>query len=497
MSWNKMVRSKRTIAAGIVLICAAISPFAYAAGEATLQAVTVQFPVFSAGKQVKLEKDPVVIDGSAYVPLRSLGEALGKQLDWNDWNRTITLQEKPVITNTYELRNPGPIGSGISMGGFSALTRLPGDPDNVFYTMGDRGPNGQIGKDKVRTFPVERFNPAIYKIKVENGAIEIVDTIKLKLPEGKANVVTGDTAVTGLSNLAGPDEIPYDEKGVKVLSYDPDGLDPESIAYNPNDDTFWISEEYRPSLVHVKRDGTVIARYVPQGMKAKLEAAGAQMNLVELLPAIYNNRIANRGFEGVAISPDGKTLYTSIQSPLAVPDKKTGEASRNLRILKVDLETVKVTGEYVYVAENAKDYVKTEQKDEVISDLHALSGSVLLVDERDKLSGADSQIKRVYKSDFSKATNLLGTEWSDKLEGYSVQQLKDLGIVPVTKELAVDLVKLGYQPEKFEGLTVIDKRTIAVVNDNDYQVNYDENANLTFTGVPTQLLTIDVKTDLF
>ena len=126
-----------------------------------------------------------------------------------------------------------------------------------------------------------------------------------------------------------------------------------------------------PSFIHVKRDGTIMSRYVPIGDKEKL--ADAQIPVVEAIPAIYSKRIANRGFEGVTISPDGKFLYASIQSPMAVPDKATGEASRNLRILKMDLTTNQVVGEYVYVAEMSfKTFVNVTQKDVVISDLQAL-----------------------------------------------------------------------------------------------------------------------------
>lgn len=307
--------------------------------------------------------------------------------------------------------------------------------------------------------------------------------------------MTKSPYLTGLPNVKGPDEVPYDEQGQKVLSYDPDGLDMEGITYSAADDTFWLCEEYRPSLLQIKRDGTVLGRYVPQGAMELLK--GAQMNVVETFPAVYNNRISNRGFEGVSISPSGKYLFVSIQSPMAVPDQKTGEASRNMRIMKMDLATKQIVGEYVYIAENAGQFKGVKQKDIVISDLHALSDDAVLVDERDKNEGGASQIKRIYKANFAAATNILGTDLSGKLEGTSIAALKEMGIAPIGKELVVDFVKLGYPYEKIEGLTVLDKRTLAIVNDNDYQVSYDENVKLKPTGVPTQMWTVTVQEDLY
>ncbi|NEW08774.1 esterase-like activity of phytase family protein [Paenibacillus sp. SYP-B3998] len=492
---KRLLRKKRMI----VLLTAAFAvsgATVVSAGQATLEAVTAKFQITTAGKALTLDKDPVVIDGSTYVPLRTLSEALGKQVEWNEWNQTIGLKDIPKVTGKFEWKNAPALGKGIQEGGFSGLVHLPNDAADTFYTLADRGPNGEVGKDKLRTFPIDAYNPRIYKFKIKDGSIEILDTIKLQLPDGKLDKVSKSKYITGLPNLVGSDEVPYDEKGGTKLSYDPDGLDLEGIAYSPSDDTFWLSEEYRPSVLQVKRDGTIIGRYVPKGAKDKLVEAGAQTPIYDILPEIYNTRISNRGFEGVTISPDGKYLYTSIQSPMANPDKKTGEASRNLRILKMDLATKQVIGEYVYVAEQAGLFTNVKQKDVVISDLSALSSNVMLVDERDKNAGADAQLKRIYKADFSKATNVLGTETSKKLESLTIQQLKDQGIQPISKELVVDIAKLGYPYEKIEGLAVVDKNTIAIVNDNDFGISYDDKGSLIMTGIPTQLQLIQVTDDL-
>ncbi|WP_429313822.1 esterase-like activity of phytase family protein [Paenibacillus mucilaginosus] len=467
------------------------------AAEEGLRAAAVKYGIWSGGQQVSLEKDPVVIDGSTYVPLRSLGEALGKQVEWDEWNGAIRLKDRPGIAAVHTWKTPGTLTGDLKEGGFSGLLHLPGDPEDTFYTLADRGPNGEFGKDKLRTFPDAGYVPRIYKIKAAGGGIQVLETIKLHLPAGRTDKVTGSSGISGLPNVDGPDEVPYDASGTQQLAYDPDGLDLEGIAYSPSDDTFWLADEYRPSLVQVKRDGTILGRYVPQGMKELLEKAGAQTELYDVLPGVYAKRISNRGFEGVSISPDGRYLFASIQSPMAVPDKKTGEASRALRILKLELASKKVVGEYLYVAENAELFEGVKQKDVVISDLSALSEGVLLVDERDKNAGAEAQIKRIYRADFSQATNLLGTEHSEKLEAMSIAEIREKGIVPVAKELIADVAQLGYPYEKLEGLAVVDKHTLAIVNDNDFGVDgYDAQGKLQVKELPTELYLIRLKEEL-
>ncbi|PYI50721.1 esterase-like activity of phytase family protein [Paenibacillus flagellatus] len=473
---------------------------AAAAGGEAKEATETSFGLWAGGKPVSADKPPVVIDGSTYVPLRTLAELLGKQVEWNEWEQAIRLKAKPTVEATHDWNDPKELGGGIREGGFSGLVRLPNDPADVFYTLADRGPNGEYGKDKLRTFPVESFVPRLYKIKASGGSIEVLETIPLKLPAGKTDRFTGTTAISGLPNTEGTDEVPYDGTGTKKLAYDPDGLDLEGIAYSPSDDTFWLSDEYRPSLIQVKRDGTILGRYIPQGAKDALVAAGAQSELYDVLPAAYAKRIPNRGFEGVAISPDGAYLYASIQSPLANPDKKTGEASRSLRILKLDLKTKQPVGEYVYIAEDASMFENVKQKDVVISDLSGLGTDVLLVDERDKNAGSEAQIKRLYRVDLTKATNVLGQLFGGKeLEALTPAELRERGVVPAAKELVADVAKLGYPHEKLEGIAPIDRNRIAIVNDNDFGVDgYGDDGKLKVNAAAkTQLFVVKVEEPLY
>ena len=119
----------------------------------------------------------------------------------------------------------------------------------------------------------------------------------------------------GLSNLDVKDEPPYDYQAETQLPYNVNGLDTEGLVRLKNGD-FWVAEEYSPSILKVDPSGKVVKRFVPQG----LELPGADYPIVEALPAVYGKRKINRGFEGLALSPDEKTLFLVLQSPLLNPD---------------------------------------------------------------------------------------------------------------------------------------------------------------------------------
>ena len=138
--------------------------------------------------------------------------------------------------------------------------------------------------------------------------MEIVESVPIIGQSGKP--------VTGLSNLKDIDEPPYNYSAKELLPVNPNGLDTEGLVRTSTGE-FWIAEEYGPSLVHVAKDGKAVKRYVPAD--SKLE--GTDYPLAKVLPAIYNKRKTNRGFEGLAISRDEKTLFVASEAVLN-PDLK-------------------------------------------------------------------------------------------------------------------------------------------------------------------------------
>lgn len=430
------------------------------------------------GEEVQLENSPVNIDNRLYFPLREIAELTGQYVDYDEFRGSVSLTDKPELTGQYSLQADD-LAEGIKMGVGSSLTHLPGDPDNVYYSTADRGPNGEVEVDGEtrRTFPLESYTPSLYKIEIADGKINVLETIPLKV-DG-TDPVTGTERITGLPNIEGRDETPYDASAGKLLAYDPYGADIEGLAYNAKDDTFWISEEYGPSILQVKRDGTVLQRIVPQGWASQVDSPAVPVK--EAIPAAYMNLRSNRGAEAVGITPDGKWMFMAMQSPLRNPDKST-DNSRQLRILKLNLETLEPAAEFVYMAEDAAQFNDLKQSDIVISDLVAVNEHTLLIDERDKNAGDKAQLKRIYEADLSTAANVLGqydtaSSGGKTLEQMTAADLKESGIMPVAKRTVIDAVEFGFPYEKIEGLSLINGNTIAIINDNDFGVGSDSEEN--------------------
>ena len=230
---------------------------------------------------------------------------------------------------------------GFFLGGLgSGLWRSSTDPQNEFWMVTDRGPNAKVivNGQLRRTFPIPEYTPVLIRVRTANNEIHVEQVIPLR--------GSSDKPIVGLSNLEGEDESPYDFEAKTALDYNPSGLDPEDLIRTSKGE-FWLADEYRPSLVRVSPEGRVLTRYIPQG----IELEGADYPVAATLPAVYARRKLNRGFEGLALSPDQTTLYAVLESPLANPDTLTSDNSRNTRVLAFDIATERPVAEYIYQLE--------------------------------------------------------------------------------------------------------------------------------------------------
>ena len=364
----------------------------------------------------------------------------------------------------------------------SDLWHGPKDARDEFWMVTDRGPNGQIAVEKRnrRTFWVPEFNPTIVKVKTEGKSIRILEAIPIVGQSGKP--------VTGLPNLKDVDETPYNYTAQELLPFNVNGLDTEGLVRTSAGD-FWIGEEYSPSLVHVDRTGKVLKRYIPEGLNLE----GTDYPVATVLPAIYGKRKINRGFEGLTLSVDEKTLYVVLQSPLLNPDRKTGDVSRNTRVFVFDIASERVTAEYVYRFDVSKEFdpnPKNTPDEMKLSGVLVLNPTTLLVLERTDL------VAKLYAVDMTKATNILNSQWSDPKTAPTLESLADPATAEVRvlpKNLVLDLSSIEGMPEKIEGIALLDRNTIAVANDNDFdseESKYDAEGNNIGKGKKSQILVI-------
>lgn len=380
-----------------------------------------------------------------------------------------TLVPRPVLA----------IRAGVTIynGGYgSGFARHPTDSTR-YYLLTDRGPNFEMPEENHKTFPAPAYIPKIGLFHRQGSVLTLEKTIDLKDRQGRP--LTGLPRPPG---RGGTGELPLDTMGSEI-PFDPEGIDAEGLAAM-EDGTFWVADEYGPSLLHVDAAGKTLERISPRPVLPGERS----------LPAVLIKRRPNRGFEGLAVTPNQQRLVAILEAPLDNP-REAGRAARITRILSFDLRTGH-SRQYAYVL---------EQAGVTNNGLSALPDGRFLVLERDDRFPGDSTdpstFKRVYRIDLALATDLSDTAnapagrlFNGKtVEELSVEELAAAGIVPVTKTLVVDLLDpdLAYPHNKPEGIEVIDRFTLAVSNDDDFGITDDGQGGilaklLPLTGQPDQ-----------
>ena len=394
-------------------------------------------------------------------------------LGWKDYSKGLprstnyTWSNRPVLGTT-------PAGQSILLGGFSGLwfDGYGTDTNKLrFLTHPDRGPNAEplvIRGQTRRPFALPNYQAEVIRFELDRvtGSFTILNRTKLTRADGT-------TPITGLPNLqagaqgtAYTDELPIDLFG-NDLPNDPFGADLEGLVVD-NAGTWWMVDEYRPAIYNFTSSGRLIDRYIPAGTAASVgAAAGAYGN--ELLPAVYAQRRANRGFEACAI--EGDVLYAFIQSPIDNPDNATdatSKASTFCRIIAMNVVTKQIVGEYLYPM-----FEKAGSCDK-IGDAVSLGGGKFYVVERDDATGLRAR-KYVFEINLKGATNLaLVTPTlpaGKTLEQCTFAELAAAGVKPIVKKKSIYLPGVGYgSVDKVEGIARVNANTFAVVNDNDFGV---------------------------
>lgn len=239
-------------------------------------------------------------------------------------------------------------------------------------------------------------------------------------------------------------------------------LDPEGIRLQP-DGHFFVSDEYGPKLIEFDTSGVELRRFSLPAHLMVDQPSDAKEKENSLN---HVGRASNRGMEGLAQSSDGRFLVGLMQSSLlqdGEPHEKYGVTGRNCRIVEVEIATGRIR-EFLYLLDDAANGT---------NEILATGPGEYLVIERDSRFGADAAYRKLIRIHVDGATDI---SRMDSLPADATA----LGIVPVTKEVALDFLDpaIGLvgtdMPEKIEGLTFgpalpDGRRSLVVAIDNDFE----------------------------
>jgi hypothetical protein len=264
-----------------------------------------------------------------------------------------------------------------------------------------------------------------------------------------------------------------------------DNFDPHQNSGNPQDARFdtegmrvsndgrsiFLSDEYGPYVYEFSRF---------TGVRLRTFQLPSSFYVTNLSPVgnteISGNtsgRVANKGMEGLAITPDGKTLVGIMQAAL-IQDSNDG-AGKLLRIVTIDIESGRTTHQYGYLLTTGSG----------VSEILALNDHEFLVDERDgngRANGNAAKIKQLYKIDLSNAVDISELQGS-AAAGNAVNKTLFLDIVSVLESNGIDPAEI---PAKIEGMAFgadvheggTTYHTLWIANDNDFlETVADPNGN--------------------
>lgn len=317
---------------------------------------------------------------------------------------------------------------------------------NIYYALPDRGPAGGKTSYINRLYRIE-----IKLTKLDENRYRVEPSLKetrlLQAEDGR--YFTGLATAYDATNSA---------NGLR--------LDPEGLRLSACGKTAYLCDEYGPHLYEIDLATGKRVRALPIPRKFLIDYPSDKFQ--EERDNNLAGRQHNRGFEGLAITPDGSHLLAAIQQPLlqdGALDKDKKPLGVNCRILEVNLKTGAVR-EFVYPMDATSNGV---------SEILAIDNHEFLVIEHDSKGAKETTFKKIFRIVLTDATDVrsfaaLPASGTQAKHGEEVVEVK-----PVTKFLFVDLLNAGIpdMPEKVEGLTfgpdLDDGRHLLIVSsDNDF-----------------------------
>ena len=394
----------------------------------------------------------------ATVTLIARGTLSGAALDKSGLNYN--------VENGVSASSAGGLGSGLAWAG-----------GNSFIALQDRGPNAVAWNSAVdnTTSFIGRFQSMTLELTANaSGAA---------LPYTLTPTLTGTTLLSSATALNyGAGTAPSSNTASKFffngrsdnfgagMSTNPNNarLDPEALRVSADGKSVFISDEYGPYVYQFDRaSGTRIKTFtLPDTFAVANLSANSK---TEIDSNTTNGRIANKGMEGLAITPDGKALIGFMQSPLAQDGGDGGSANR---IVKINIATGATT-QYAY---DNRITIGSTTKAYNSSEIVALNSHEFLVLERDGKGlgdGSVAVVKRLFKIDIAGAADVSGLSGQAALLAKAPVKSQFLDIKAALNAAGITDAMI---PAKLEGMAFgadvmvggVLKHTLYMANDNDF-----------------------------
>jgi hypothetical protein len=320
----------------------------------------------------------------------------------------------PGVINTTPAPAPG---SRQPVGGFSALLDAPGR--DTFYAMPDNG-FGSEANSKSFLLRVYTVRADFETARDGSGEVEILDWITLRDPDDKV-------------------PFPIETEGSSDRLLTGGDFDIESFRI-ARDGTLWFGEEFGPFLLHTDASGKVLEAPIalPDGVRSP-DA-----------PPPYTlppNLGRSNGFEGMAISRDGKTLYPTLEGGVA------GDDATVRRVYEFDIRSRRY-------ASTVRQY-RVADPSFLVADLTAIDQRRFVSLERDNFQGPLARHKKAFVFDLGtgvKREVLDQLDIADSAEISLPARHGDFGLG--------DPFKMPYQT--IESVQPLGGHRLAIVNDTNF-----------------------------
>jgi hypothetical protein len=345
-----------------------------------------------------------------------------------------TLEGRAVLpAETYA---PGPVsGTLIGAGPFNGITPpFPSQPVQGFSAVLEAGhgelwampDNGYGAEDNSKDFllRVYRIAPDFETARGGSGTIDVRGFIELRDPDG---------------------HVPFAlERSDRLLTGG--DFDIESMRIDRHGD-LWFGDEFGPWLLHADRSGRVLEPPVElAGVKSPQNPPVAPFN-----PSPTLGR--SQGFEGMAISPDRRTLYPMLEGALTADPDQT---RRLIHEYRIGSGYSGRTWQY-----------RVEAATNAIGDFTQLDRNRFVVIERDNAQGAAAQFKKIYLVDLRRS----GPDgFLEKRELVDLLHIADpAGISLPAQPGDIGLgAEFAFPFQTIEDVLPLGRKRLLVLNDNNF-----------------------------